>query len=159
MVAGTVPVTAGGNILSNIAPPSALPKFVTSAPVESLNLSLTSPLDQVKNENILPPTQLPIGILSTELTTSISAAHVLDAPENTTFETGALAESLFTWVKDTVANSNVLNKVAEKAKNSVNSMITTLDPQMREFICKCESLFIACSLFFYFKPTNIYMTI
>lgn len=47
---------------------------------------------------------------------------------------GMVGSGLLSWVKETVVLSNVLNKVAEKAKNSVNTMITTLDPQMREFI-------------------------
>ena len=37
------------------------------------------------------------------------------------------------WFRGTV--SNVGHRVAEKAKTSMDSMITTLDPQMKEFIC------------------------
>lgn len=40
------------------------------------------------------------------------------------------------WMKGAVSSGGILSKVAEKAKNSVDSMITTLDPQMREYICK-----------------------
>ncbi|XP_047498698.1 protein PRRC1-like [Penaeus chinensis] len=36
------------------------------------------------------------------------------------------------WIRGTV--SNVGHRVAEKAKNSMDTMITTLDPQMKEFI-------------------------
>lgn len=42
---------------------------------------------------------------------------------------------LLGWVKGAVGSGGLLSKVAEKAKNSVDSMITTLDPQMREFLC------------------------
>ena len=38
------------------------------------------------------------------------------------------------WFKGTV--SSVGSKVAEKAKTSMDTMITTLDPQMKEFIRK-----------------------
>ncbi|KAI4466972.1 hypothetical protein MML48_2g00000331 [Holotrichia oblita] len=38
------------------------------------------------------------------------------------------------WMKGAVSSGGILSKVAEKAKNSVDSMITTLDPQMREYI-------------------------
>lgn len=38
------------------------------------------------------------------------------------------------WIRGTV--SNVGHRVAEKAKNSMDTMITTLDPQMKEFIRK-----------------------
>lgn len=39
-------------------------------------------------------------------------------------------------MKDTVSqqSQSILSKVAEKAKHSVDTMITTLDPQMRDFI-------------------------
>lgn len=33
-------------------------------------------------------------------------------------------------------SGGVLSKMAEKAKNSVDSIITTLDPQMSEYLCK-----------------------
>ncbi|XP_073953569.1 protein PRRC1-like [Choristoneura fumiferana] len=41
---------------------------------------------------------------------------------------------IFTWVKGAVATGGILHRVAEKAKNSVDSMITTLDPQMKEYL-------------------------
>ena len=44
--------------------------------------------------------------------------------------------SLMGWMKGAVATGGILSRVAEKAKSSVDSMITTLDPQMREFICE-----------------------
>lgn len=44
------------------------------------------------------------------------------------------------WMKGAVASGGILSKVAEKAKNSVDSMITTLDPQMREFICRFDDI-------------------
>ena len=40
------------------------------------------------------------------------------------------------WLKDTVQKSEVLSKVAERARTSMDSMITTLDPQMRDIICE-----------------------
>jgi hypothetical protein len=39
-------------------------------------------------------------------------------------------------MKDAVSSGGILSKVAEKAKHSVDSLITTLDPQMSEFICE-----------------------
>ncbi|CAB3231798.1 unnamed protein product [Arctia plantaginis] len=41
---------------------------------------------------------------------------------------------LFTWMKGAVATGGILHRVAEKAKSSVDSVITTLDPQMKEYL-------------------------
>lgn len=41
---------------------------------------------------------------------------------------------LLTWMKGAVSTGGILQRVAEKAKNSVDSMITTLDPQMKEYL-------------------------
>lgn len=42
--------------------------------------------------------------------------------------------ALFGWMKGAVSSGGILQKVAEKAKNSVDTIVTTLDPQMREYI-------------------------
>lgn len=41
---------------------------------------------------------------------------------------------LLTWMKGAVSTGGILQRVAEKAKSSVDSMITTLDPQMKEYL-------------------------
>lgn len=47
-----------------------------------------------------------------------------------------VSSQLLGWVKGAVGGSaGILSRVTEKAKNSMNSMITTLDPQMKEFLC------------------------
>ena len=43
----------------------------------------------------------------------------------------SMGNAFFDWI----ANNDFINKVAERAKNSVDSMITTLDPGMKEIIC------------------------
>lgn len=43
---------------------------------------------------------------------------------------------IITWVKGAMSSGGILQKVAEKAKNSVDTMITTLDPQMKEYLRK-----------------------
>ncbi|KXJ68999.1 hypothetical protein RP20_CCG000604 [Aedes albopictus] len=42
--------------------------------------------------------------------------------------------TLFGWMKGAVSNNGLLHKVAEKAKSSVDTIVTTLDPQMKEYI-------------------------
>ena len=43
---------------------------------------------------------------------------------------------LFSWVKEAMPGKQMLQKVAEKARSSMDTMITTLDPQMKEIICE-----------------------
>lgn len=45
-------------------------------------------------------------------------------------------------MKEAMPGKSILAKVAEKARSSVDTMITTLDPQMKEFICKVQWNFI-----------------
>lgn len=42
--------------------------------------------------------------------------------------------ALFGWMKGAVSSNGILQKVAEKAKSSVDTIVTTLDPQMKEYI-------------------------
>ncbi|XP_038211536.1 protein PRRC1-like [Zerene cesonia] len=49
---------------------------------------------------------------------------------------------LITWMKGAMSSGGILQKVAEKAKNSVDSMITTLDPQMKEYLRSGGDLYI-----------------
>lgn len=42
--------------------------------------------------------------------------------------------ALFGWMKGAVSGNGILQKVAEKAKSSVDTIVTTLDPQMKEYI-------------------------
>lgn len=48
------------------------------------------------------------------------------------------SRGLFGWMKEAMPGKSILAKVAEKARSSVDTMITTLDPQMKEFICKVQ---------------------
>ncbi|XP_043254919.1 protein PRRC1-like isoform X1 [Colletes gigas] len=136
-----------GNLLSNVAPPSALPSFVSNS---------GSLLSDKPSHNVEPPVQKKHEPNKSMLNTIVQskplqqetyqvAPAITAAPSIQNVQTVAQTESpiqdlgmvgggLLSWVKETVVNSNVLSKVAEKAKNSVTTMITTLDPQMREFI-------------------------
>ena len=72
-----------------------------------------------------PPASLPTSPSGgpSDLTTSAK----LSAEGSSSPEPG-----LFGWVKG--ASGGILSKVAEKTKTSVESMITTLDPQMKDYI-------------------------
>lgn len=42
--------------------------------------------------------------------------------------------AFFEWMKGAVSNNGILQKVATKAKSSMDTIVTTLDPQMKEYI-------------------------
>lgn len=159
-----------GNLLSNIAPPSALPSFIAS-PVQIASSSSTANDDkinsqidyssdvQTKQPQDNHQIQHPAGPSKSE-TTSEQLSRSSSQDSNQFFDAGLVGSNLFSWVKTNVVNSNVLSKVAEKAKSSVNTMITTLDPQMREFICKCNFASFCIPITFFllvlFLLTNYY---
>ncbi|XP_046823627.1 protein PRRC1-B-like isoform X1 [Vespa crabro] len=136
--------TSTGNLFSNVAPPAALPSFVSNPVTISFEKNLQNTNVSVQKQNELVKKQIVSSTL-TESKQQQEEQPITSAPQATTNSTMEMAETqlqdsgmvgsgLLSWVKETVVNSNVLSKVAEKAKNSVNTMITTLDPQMREFI-------------------------
>uniref|UniRef100_A0A1B6C033 Non-canonical purine NTP phosphatase/PRRC1 domain-containing protein n=1 Tax=Clastoptera arizonana TaxID=38151 RepID=A0A1B6C033_9HEMI len=108
-------VASTSTLLSNLGPPSALPTFV---PLPSDNKSTLA-----FHSTTFSPV-LPVDKNSIDSNSNLSASTT---PASTNSSGG-----LFSWVKDTVGNN--ITKVAEKAKSSVDSMITTLDPQMRDFL-------------------------
>ncbi|XP_012286046.1 protein PRRC1 [Orussus abietinus] len=146
--------TSTGNLLSNVAPPTALPSFITSPTKPSVESNIISKdnnalnpcknIDPVKSQplpNVRNQTKQSHSMEENPPIASTSSSTIINQNvesgsllENPLHETGVTGGGLFSWVKETMANSHVLSKVAEKAKNSVNSMITTLDPQMRDFI-------------------------
>lgn len=136
--------TSTGNLLSNIAPPSALPSFISS-PVQLLGDALktaTSPSKDGDNDSIKNQPQSQSGITMKqphqETYYSASFSPAIPSNENTDVPPAAPSQdfSLFSWVKENVTSSNVVKKVTETAKSSVNYMLTTLDPQMEQFMCK-----------------------
>ncbi|KAG9434061.1 protein PRRC1 isoform X1 [Apis cerana] len=141
--------TSTGNLLSNVAPPSALPSFISNSGtlISERPSNLESSTQKKFHEQEPTKSMLNTIIQSKPLqqethqttVTSIITPSTQNVPttipsETVTQDSGMVGVGLLSWVKETVVNSNVLSKVAEKAKNSVNTMITTLDPQMREFI-------------------------
>ncbi|XP_052743805.1 protein PRRC1 [Bicyclus anynana] len=161
--------SSSGNLLSNVAPPTELPNFVTTTASQNPPASKTP--DVVPPAYAIPASQLPpvsqnIGTKpdqpSPESPEKFSPAIPLckgeptlpiRSPEDslTTLSPESMPDSipdmemekigdimpgsgLLTWMKGAVSTGGILQRVAEKAKSSVDSMITTLDPQMKEYL-------------------------
>ncbi|XP_074107081.1 protein PRRC1-like isoform X2 [Cotesia typhae] len=136
--------SSAGNLLSNVAPPSALPSFIAnqSPPLDSLPNETGQ--NAVKVESTEKPEEISgnVGVKTKQpqaqgQQTPVESQKPLESvclEDNISQDIGIVGASLFSWVKDNVVNNSMLSKVAEKAKSSVNSMITTLDPQMHTWI-------------------------
>ncbi|KAK7792707.1 hypothetical protein R5R35_007522 [Gryllus longicercus] len=156
---GLVPT---GSLLTNVPPPSALPSFVTSESSPQHFASASSVTSQISGASYQPPAPSslsqpisapPLAFHQTQFCPVIPASKGGPPPSLTgaggspatpevAVEVGEQAggdgsAGLFGWVRGVaggVTSSNLLSRMAEKARNSVDSMITTLDPQMREFL-------------------------
>ncbi|KAF5269818.1 hypothetical protein FQR65_LT05864 [Abscondita terminalis] len=142
----SVPASTG-NLLSNIAPPSALPNFV-SPMLPSKSISAPTQLPP----HLLQPSPIPSSQLPPQHTigyqpqVAVDVQPVAEPYYPTQFKSSTWDHTekinvanensggILSWMKGAVSTGGILSRVAEKAKNSVDSMITTLDPQMREYI-------------------------
>lgn len=124
-----------GNLLSNVPPPSSLPDFTlwpspiastaspSPVPAKTQFVASTAPVSTT-----FPKTEFSAAIppnKGMQMGPTAAAPAASDAP---------VAGGFMGMVKEAFASGGVLSKMAEKAKNSVDSIITTLDPQMSEYI-------------------------
>lgn len=137
----------GSKLLSKVAPPSALPSFV---PVPQT----AAPSSSNKFNSFHPTTFSPVipANKGSGTTSTVNSDHTVDQnvgsnkgegttspitatePQNESNTADQQNQSgLLSWVKDTDKFGWVM-KVASKAKTSVDTMITTLDPQMKDFL-------------------------
>ncbi|XP_059059638.1 protein PRRC1-like isoform X2 [Achroia grisella] len=137
------PALAPGNLLSSVAPPSQLPNFITAtdivpnaAPVQPVIVQQRLDPQPEVMETFSPAIPLSKGEPMVSIRSPDDSQNTL-SPESlpaSTPELEAIGSALFTWVKGAVSTGGILHRVAEKAKSSVDSMITTLDPQMKEYL-------------------------
>ncbi|XP_046970140.1 protein PRRC1-like [Vanessa cardui] len=157
-----------GNLLSNVAPPTELPNFVTTVPASAapapkksevvpqvVPVSSSAPVAQanqdVETKPVQPSPESPEKFSPAIPLSKGEPTLPIRSPEDslTTLSPESLPESIseidqlgdvmpgsgiLTWMKGAVSSGGILQRVAEKAKSSVDSMITTLDPQMKEYL-------------------------
>ncbi|KAG5889525.1 hypothetical protein JTB14_036616 [Gonioctena quinquepunctata] len=140
-----------GNLLSNVAPPTSLPDFTiwpNTASVSPVKTAVVGSIPQTVPIQQPPLPTVPATMSSLPSvrggeqfpTTQFSAA----IPPSKGVQFGPVTQQKYTekdnsggfmgLVKEAFSSGGVLSKMAEKARSSVDSIITTLDPQMSEFI-------------------------
>ncbi|XP_013196466.2 protein PRRC1-like [Amyelois transitella] len=153
------PVALPGNLLSSVAPPTQLPNFVTTSeaapnvptgpvPVQPVIVQQAAPMPEIE-ETFSPAIPFSKGeplmsIRSPEDSQTTQSPESLPASTPEMDQIGDImpGSGIFTWVKGAVSSGGLLHRVAEKAKNSVDSMITTLDPQMKEYLKSGGDMYI-----------------
>uniref|UniRef100_A0A1Q3FD05 Non-canonical purine NTP phosphatase/PRRC1 domain-containing protein n=1 Tax=Culex tarsalis TaxID=7177 RepID=A0A1Q3FD05_CULTA len=113
----------------------------TFSPAIPSSKDTTRPCDSSKQGP--PPEQAPPAAAAaanasgSETKTSRDFANMILNPEPLAEALSPITQSgsaLFGWMKGAVSSNGILQKVAEKAKSSVDTIVTTLDPQMKEYI-------------------------
>lgn len=115
--------------------PTSGPQFFSPSAVSPAlqipNLPIVVPISPTAENELVQSgvSALDIGVLESPATANVVKEEVTELSGDTSKSSG-----LFGWMKEALPGKNILAKVAEKARSSVDTMITTLDPQMREFI-------------------------
>lgn len=112
-------ISRSTEVVTNLESGDSMTSSTKSIDAEKINFSKPIPL---KTSNTIPSTT--------------TAAAQQPSSHNISITAG-----LFGWFSE----NEFLNKVAEKAMSSVDSVITTLDPGMKEVLCKLlDQIFCKC---------------
>ncbi|XP_019881420.1 protein PRRC1-like isoform X2 [Aethina tumida] len=137
VVSSMVNAGSTGNLLSNVAPPTSLPDFtIWPSPTTSNVTSSVTTQPQPSTLDMKPipsaSSQFPTTQFSAAIPPSKGIRTISQPIEGNQGESGG--GGFMGLVKEAFSSGGVLSKMAEKAKSSVDSIITTLDPQMSEYI-------------------------
>lgn len=133
----------GRNLLSSVPPPSELPTYLLTNPVpEKFSAAIPSSL----GENFHPDastastSENPEGRTSSENISdfkklSLNPEPVVNALQPLTQMASNSGSALFGWMKGAAdVSGGLLQKIGEKAMSSMDTLVTTLDPQMKDYI-------------------------
>ncbi|XP_076166687.1 protein PRRC1-like [Ptiloglossa arizonensis] len=136
--------TSSENLISNVAPPTALPSFVSN-PGNSLSKKSSQNLKPSVQKNHEPSNSMlntvvqstPLQQEPHQLTAAVTTTPSIQNAQ-TTLQTECPMQDpgggFLSWVKNTMIERGIITRIAMETKNNFNSMMTMLDPQMREFI-------------------------
>lgn len=124
-------------LISNISPPTELPSFVLqqqpakdeAAAAESPSRKFVAAIPATSQEPQQQKAEDKSPADERELPSMQDIASALSP-----ITEGVKNSVLFGWVKDTVKSG--MKTGVQKAKESIDKVVTTLDPQMSQLICK-----------------------
>jgi len=113
-------------------PPGLLPSTVPGSPLPPPPPPPPTPANSVAKLTTLASTAMPsVEIAMPEVT---NESHPPLQTENDGEDEQSDGTGMFAWLQKAVSYSPFLTKVADKAKSGMGSMMTTLDPQMKDFL-------------------------
>lgn len=139
------------SLITNISPPTELPSFVlqqtspkqAEAEAEAKHKFVPAiPTSTQQQQESCDETQQKANetIAEGEQATDEELPSLQDIAQALSPLTDGVKNSvLFGWVKDTVKSG--MKTGVQKAKESIDKVVTTLDPQMSQLICKYKSTY------------------
>lgn len=126
-------------LISNVSPPTELPSFVRQQQPEEPSASKPKFVAAIPPQPQQPKAEQPKSEASdqpvAEEVTDETLSSMQDIAQALSPITDGVKNSvLFGWVKDTVKSGS--GTFLEKAKQSLDKVVTTLDPQMAQLICE-----------------------
>jgi len=140
---------SGGQLFPSTSTPltSAAPQtFVAPVPITPItSQKMAAPIPLVLPELGLPVVSPVVVDANFQKSMSALELGMIESPTSSVMTDSSVQEEkqtppptsgggLFSWVKEAIPGKQILAKVAEKAKSSMDYAITTLDPQMKEII-------------------------
>ena len=132
-----------GNILSNVSPPSQLPSFVTAMSGQT-GAESSEPFIPTTFSAAIPPNKdTSTSAPQTENLEENVAKHSSDFrslslnPEPVANALSPITQqgtAIYDWMKGAFTGNTIIQKVVDKTMTAVDTVVTTLDPQMKEYI-------------------------
>lgn len=128
-------------LISNISPPTELPSFILhKQPAKDDAAAAESPTAKFLPAIPATTSQEPQQQNAEEKSIESDERNELPSMQDIASALSPITEGvknsvLFGWVKDTVKSG--MKTGVQKAKESIDKVVTTLDPQMSQLICKC----------------------
>lgn len=140
-------------LISNVSPPTELPSFILQQQPEEPSTSKPKFVAAIPPQPQQPKVEQPKSEASgqpvAEEVTDETVPSMQDIAQALSPITDGVKNSvLFGWVKDTVKSGS--GTFLEKAKQSIDKVVTTLDPQMAQLICKLGEFLQYLILTFFF---------